>query len=701
MFVLERGLAASGFAIGARHPDVQSPGRATALRVRLDLAGRPVEVDLMDADRVASLWTLRNGKHNSFPYVKLRQPVLSVPDDDMWHDALREAWSDAPASDRRETLKHLAKDHPPDCAVGDSIMPSGLRRSVEARLAVLNALSSASACVPALLSRALHIDKTFAATFAEAMLTTIGEGGDDILAFAKDILIGRRSKGKFAAIPLYFDVERGAFDRDVCDTCHIDPVSAALSAAVGPAAKWGQCLLAGTDAALHAGNFPQPSVPVLGQIYLFSKNGDIPAAARYGLADDAALPIAAALPQRFDDALRRITAPELKGTTWRSIPSEKPKARDLLVAYVGDAPAAPVAAALAGDDEDVQQQVAEARDAFRTRAKRVVKAVEARIGTDFRKTPVVVLVLRKVDTGNAKAILHRAFSLQDLWDAVVRWERASDNVPEWLILPVVLKDGKVYSRKVTPIAPLQLPTATRATFIRGGTERAGREGLGYSAADALALLLNEAGAPRIAETMLRTVLARQGCLVTGAAHGLRRDLGGKLNHARAFDRGAALRAAGLLGLLLAQLSRMKEDYMTDPGFRLGQLLAVADIVHAGYCMEMRGGDVPPKLLGNSVLNTAQTDPERALAVLCRRWKPYGAWASRRRKSPEGGTEVKPHAAVLAAWSNARRVKPIADELGRALLGVQVDDRFRAELLLGYLAGLGPAETKQDAVEEQA
>lgn len=122
MFVLERGLAASGFVIGERHPDVQSPGRATALRLRLDPFGRPVELDLMGSDRVASLWTLRNGKHNSFPYVKLRRPVLSVPDDDAWHDAFRAGWSD---SDRRQTLKRLAGDHPPDAAVGDSIMTGG------------------------------------------------------------------------------------------------------------------------------------------------------------------------------------------------------------------------------------------------------------------------------------------------------------------------------------------------------------------------------------------------------------------------------------------------------------------------------------------------------------------------------------------------------------------------------------------------
>jgi hypothetical protein len=68
--------------------------------------------------------------------------------------------------------------------------------------------------------------------------------------------------------------------------------------------------------------------------------------------------------------------------------------------------------------------------------------------------------------------------------------------------------------------------------------------------------------------------------------------------------------------------------MSVVAFKLGQLLAVADAVYVGYCTDMRGGNVPPMLLGNAVLATAQSDPTKALAVLSRRWKPYAAWAKR-------------------------------------------------------------------------
>ena len=45
--------------------------------------------------------------------------------------------------------------------------------------------------------------------------------------------------------------------------------------------------------------------------------------------------------------------------------------------------------------------------------------------------------------------------------------------------------------------------------------------------------------------------------------------------------------------------------MQGTAFKLGQLLAAADIVHAGYCADVRGGAVPPALLGNQVFAMAQ------------------------------------------------------------------------------------------------
>jgi hypothetical protein len=145
--------------------------------------------------------------------------------------------------------------------------------------------------------------------------------------------------------------------------------------------------------------------------------------------------------------------------------------------------------------------------------------------------------------------------------------------------------------------------------------------------------------------------------------------------------------------------------MTEAGFKLGQLLAVADSIHVGYCADRRGGDVPPVLLGNSVLGMAQSSPTRALAVLSQRWKPYGAWAKvpgtrvraeefRNSKDPK---EVSRGWDIIRGISQASRAVELTREL-HGHLPATINDAFRAELLLGYVAGL-PRREIEDPRED--
>jgi hypothetical protein len=193
------------------------------------------------------------------------------------------------------------------------------------------------------------------------------------------------------------------------------------------------------------------------------------------------------------------------------------------------------------------------------------------------------------------------------------------------------------------------------------------------------------------------VLVRRTVLISGTAHALRRGF----DFAKHYDRREALRTITLLGLLLHKLNRLKEDYMNDTAFKFGQLLAAADVLHVGYCADVRGGDVPPSLLGNQIFTLAQVLPAKALAVLCRRWKPYCGWAtkaarerarvdaliaSRKPEDQQRGWEIK------KALRQAREMRVLADQLAPALCDSESSDRFRAELLLGYIAGLPKAQS---------
>jgi hypothetical protein len=424
---------------------------------------------------------------------------------------------------------------------------------------------------------------------------------------------------------------------------------------------------------------------------------------------------------RLAAAFEALTSSDRRGVTWQSIPGEAPKQSDLLVAFVDRALMAEAAGILTHDDEEEdfseelatpEAAVADSVAAFEKRTHRVIDAVRAKVGADFRQSPVQIAVFRKVDPANRKVAYAGTASVASLYDAALHWAAGERNVPPWLTLPIFLK-GERKPRPMAPphLAPLGLIRFSKQLFLRHGKHR--QEVVGMPAGEALSLFLETVGegarpARLRVERVLRLVLRRRTALVTGAAHGLRRrkDSPGNL------DFREALRTITVLGLLLHKLGRAKEEYMSDTAFKLGQLLAAADVVHAGYCADVRGGSLPPSLLGNQVFTMAQSNPNKALATLSRRWKPYEGWATkavhdRSRADSLVASKNKDDQArgwdIKKAIRHAREMKGLAKELAASFTDCKVDDAFRAELLLGYIAGFPKAQkpeaTTVDEIED--
>ena len=724
IYALRRGLVSAGIEFVPIHPHVSSPGKTAALHLRLDRRGMPTEVMALEKDRVASLWRLSDGNHSSFPYVKFKWPLLNVPDDPDQRKADADAWRALKPSCRREHLRVLARNYGVSTKACALLAGQGFRDSLGNRLRALSSLTKPHDAVPSVIERVLAIEDlaAFARCLLARSLAAINEGDYALLEAVRILLVGHFVNGTWTGSPIIIDVLAGEFARDVADPSHASAISQALSDETAVPRERGRCVLLGEDALLHSGPFPKPTIPVLGPIIMFSKNADNDASHRYGHADNVGMPVGAELSQSLSGALVAITEQSLKGTTWRSIPGEKHNATDLLVVFVDGVPEAPVAKVFAGDeaeDDCLEEETshieaadreatiaAAAQGVFRARAERVVKAVKGKLGVDFRDTPVTVLVLRKIDKGNAKAILHRALTVGDLYDAAIAWAAALGNVPGWLQMPVPRKSAPPRQSGVPSLTPLQLPRLTRAMFIRGGTTSAKRGPVGITTADALTLFLGESGAEQIAIATLRMVLARQAGLLVGTAQALRRHNSEAI---RQFDRHAALQAAGLIGVLLAKIGHTREIYMNSASFELGQILAAADVIHVGYCFDIRGGQIPPTLLGNSMLSVAYDDPQRALSMLCLRLKPYLSWGKQADRDKaihlSGSKYAEDKAkgcAIKAAISQLSSIKDVARSLASHLpVATETGDTFRAELLLGYVAGLPEADCSNEIKNREA
>lgn len=679
---IERGLAASGLAAAVElHPDVNDVGKCLCVRVRLTADGVVDGVTFLDAEFVAALWTLRDGKKNSFPAVKHPIPDKGrgrADAEKLSLDALSEtfaarnealAWTrDGMRKRMRERLAQLAslRDDPNTAAV-----PAVFERFL---------VASAS---PAILSRGI----------AEAALRVHRDGGVDAKTVRRFLTEGGT---------LCFDVARDEFPMDAGNPKQIPAISRALADGEAELRR-GVCALTGREADL-ADQFPQPNLPIVGPTLLFSKNPDLPAVARYGLIGTKAFDVARESVGLLRSALDAVTTAERRFKTWDGIPGERPKQSDLLIAFVAGEPDLAITPVLAdrGDKDDEQHDNPEAT--YERRTQRVIDALKAKRGQTFSDTPVVACVMRKVDLGNHKVILHRATTAGHLERARDRWLAGATALPPWLRLPLPGKAKHAAVERPPHVAPLSLPRLSRVAYVRGGLTAT--DVVGMSAVDALGLFLGDGDAVPRARRMLRLFLDRYGALLSGAAHALRR---GGIDAVRPYNRDAALRAVAVFGVLLNTIKPEGEDVMSTIAFKLGQFLSVADRVHLGYCADVRKGATPPALLGNSVLAMAQTRPHKALAALSQRWKPYEAWASLPQTSQKAAELLEKDKKSSIGWAirNAVSQRHRSAELARELFDSlreappkPVDDEFRAELLLGYVAGLEPAQnTPNNEIQE--
>lgn len=719
LLVVERGARQAGLEMLQRHPDVKDARQLPTLVVKVAASGKIDSVEVLPPN--ISPWTLRDGQHNSFPFLQLKWPIWKLAN----QDERRNKAVDKKYASRRDSLLSIAQSPLPPVNSDDWPGMGLINRLIERRssLAALE-LTDAALVVHTIDRFLLACDSRrsgdttkFLESVARLLIVNLRRSANmDWLEVACALLLGQLNKNEErwestgAILVEASDSKQSIYDAYIAT--RVSEVLRGSEAQDKTAGSIGTCCLTGDRATLVSGNFPQPNLPVLGQTYLFAKNRDIPASGRYGRYSADAISVGQDTVIGLSAAVEALTSDDRRGITWSPLAGEVPKQTDLLLSYVEPVPGAQLARHFTQDDgdNDLADGLGEERSpansiaAYEKRTERLIEAIKAKVGADFRQTPVRLIILRKVDPANRKVLYSNAPSVGALYDAAIEWTAGERNSPEWLAIPVFSGVERKPRRTSPPhVAPLAIVNFSKQIFLKSGKRPDGnrKERIGMPACEALALYLERTSkhgdfASKRVYRMLSLVLSWRRHLVANTAHALRKGI----DAVKDFDRREALRTVSVICILLYKLERGKVIYMNDIPFKLGQLLAAADVVHAGYCADVRGGDLPPALLGNQVLATAQSNPVKALAVLGRRWKPYDGWARRAARNVEFTDSLanskKPDEKrrgwdIRKAVRHAREMKAIADDLAQRLPSCKVDDVFRAELLLGYIAGFPPAQ----------
>ncbi len=416
-------------------------------------------------------------------------------------------------------------------------------------------------------------------------------------------------------------------------------------------------------------SFPEVKMSRFGKINLRAMSKESLCQVRYGVAESRSFPVGKSIRQECKNALEWISRDERQGLTWSDLSSVN-GASTVLFAYPSRLPEQPPQMAfLLSGDEDPGSLHHEGQ--FEACSQAIAKSLSGRVATEELRE-VVVFVLTKPDGFRTKVLFSNRCSESHFLEAAREWETGCLNIPSIKSRQFGPEKGDKPTWR-TPLTPFttEIIGCLNTVWRRGGTEAATCKTV--RVADALSLLLDRGEqlnqtASNLLDALLKNtsglLLATGQASIMGTVHTVARNL---QKHQLLLPR--------ILGLLLWKLGIKKGDYMKTPAFWVGRMLSVADQLHLQYCHQVRKGEIPPQLVGNSLMSTALTTPEHALSVLAERIKPYYAWA----QTVQVGEKIALTKYFLG------QLGTIATKLAELELPKRTNDADRAAILLGYLS----------------
>jgi hypothetical protein len=690
LMVLSRSLAARGIGPQAWHPWIKTFRKGPAIVAELDERGELARISDLSAEEVARLRNIAPDNQKSFPGFNLNCPLLAVPGGVPWNDtkALRDmalaATANSPlAYKKKKDIGRLARllcDFPQK-----EIAPRlhGTSPKLQSTLAVLRRLDTARPEPQAFLHGVC------------AALVAAMQAGRMSQDLALAILFGKPDRKEQRlrawAITLILDVaDLDQFDYRVADRAVPYEWSAALlQSEVGWTAAAGAepfvCALSGLPDNPVGDKMPEPNLKLLGKTYLLSMNKNTPCQTRYGRTSTDIFAAGRNSVQLLNNAILYVTEPGRKGRTWTGVPNGFKKSPDLLITYLEEEPDSEVP--LAGLFPDVEEEPDPAMAAATYEARTVlIHDALRRLERPGRDMHVRVIALSQLDKGRKAVVFSGRYSTKAIYQGCDNWLAGTRNVPAIAIPFPVAKGKPAEWRSHYQPSPAEVMVSFKQQWLRSGSETAQK----HQARKDAALVshpvpgvslgrINAVFLDPEASSQARWLLDRYLSMTEPLLVGLGCSIAGGPNLAEP-ARKEALIVIAVYGILLLRQGRTKEIYMESRDYLLGQFLQMADLLHKRYCIDVRGGKIPPQLVGNAAISMAMQRPARAIEVLSSRMAVYLAWAERFAGEDAG----------LAKWAR-KELGRLAMLLKNEDLNTRVSPNGRAELLLGYLANAKESE----------
>ena len=408
----------------------------------------------------------------------------------------------------------------------------------------------------------------------------------------------------------------------------------------------------------------------LGNVILRAMSDEVPCQHRYGMINFHSFPAGEQVRKDMKSALEWLGGEERKGKTWCDL-SRRMGRSMLLFAYPSVIPQdLPDLAGMMGNAEEEETETDQAQ--FALLAEKVTLALSGRTNETICSEIRVFVLSKKKGDARTKVMASSRYSAKHVIWSAQNWQEGCQNLPDIAVkcFGKSKGDNLVWNKPLIPF-PAEVIWSLNTVWMIGRDDNGERysrakDGHGFSVNDVLCLLLGEGvELQQLASRALGSAIRNSTSLLLAIGQANVQGLVHKTD--RNYSKQTLL-LPSILGLLLLKLRHKKGEIMTSPAFLVGRLLSLADSLHLEYCKHVRNNSIPPQLVGNALMTTAQEEPVKALSMLWGRIKPYHSWAQ-----------------TLKDGYFLKHLGEVSEQLANVQLPQRCMDTDKAQMLLGYLA----------------
>jgi hypothetical protein len=675
-----------------RYPDIHMLGKGECLLFGIDNKKQFKSLRLLSKEDASSCWKHSKGNHHSFPAVRVMIPLLTEGES---RKIDPEAWKRMDFNNKVLQLRSLnfeSLNFREQVYLSDWSYQQ-LGPILECDDLETAALRQLIRCFP---------QKPQCRDFLKQMLSFLQEylgtcTDEKAMDLIKDLLTGVWDSKKRCYVShcmTYYDVyETGQFENSVFSSATARKLSEFLFRKESQNSNHEELIsdpLSGRRDWGVGDKYPNPTIPVVGPTYLYSRNKNIPCLTRYGMSDTKAFQAGRSSVQLAQNALMALTKADRENLTWKKISSGRRKGADLLLAYASQMPenqaflaqilgAPQTYSSINMDEVRYENQ----KDVFDDLCGQVLGALRSIQGipSEEERNQIHMIILGTLDTGKKQIVYGNSLTVNQLCENLISWEKASHNCPVIKIPLLAKKRRNLYTPRCPGpdeicrllkinctwhriMHPLNQSSISLSEIYQIYMPRRGAESL--DPVFIRKVLLKSFNTVKYLMSMASAEITINNGIVSGSALFKQIDYVGY--------------AVSFLSILLGYLHIRKEQYMENAPYNVGQLFKLADQLHKNYCVAVRnGGDkkkrLPPQLLGNAIFPIACVHPVEGLNRLRERIRPYIAWAET--VSNEENSSFVRH--ILKEMANK------AQYIAAHELPKEFSPEEQAQVFLGYLA----------------